>query len=194
MPLVGRDNRQAMECSGASNCRIIKIGSDSSPYSAVKHATGLERRTRSKRQRSGLIKIENRTEPTGQIGSTFCSTLAFEAGNAGLDLGERYGGKKELLVVCAYPSAEGSAFSHGGSLRRRPWREDRQRICVEQVARHHLTPRLRTILAGRLFGRSPGSSGGMASKRSAKDGRSEEHTSELQSLRHLVCRLLLEKK
>src|SRR5205814_9858251 len=27
-----------------------------------------------------------------------------------------------------------------------------------------------------------------------KDCRSEEHTSELQSLRHLVCRLLLEKK
>src|SRR5262245_62675836 len=26
------------------------------------------------------------------------------------------------------------------------------------------------------------------------DGRSEEHTSELQSLRHIVCRLLLEKK
>src|SRR5262245_64720241 len=28
----------------------------------------------------------------------------------------------------------------------------------------------------------------------AEEGRSEEHTSELQSLRHLVCRLLLEKK
>src|SRR5258705_10073048 len=28
----------------------------------------------------------------------------------------------------------------------------------------------------------------------AHDTRSEEHTSELQSLRHLVCRLLLEKK
>src|ERR1035438_3035697 len=28
----------------------------------------------------------------------------------------------------------------------------------------------------------------------AGEGRSEEHTSELQSLRHLVCRLLLEKK
>src|SRR5258705_2150072 len=27
----------------------------------------------------------------------------------------------------------------------------------------------------------------------ARSGRSEEHTSELQSLRHLVCRLLLEK-
>src|SRR5437899_9061865 len=31
-------------------------------------------------------------------------------------------------------------------------------------------------------------------KASVKSGRSEEHTSELQSLRHLVCRLLLEKK
>src|SRR5205814_4975374 len=30
--------------------------------------------------------------------------------------------------------------------------------------------------------------------RSARAARSEEHTSELQSLRHLVCRLLLEKK
>src|SRR5258705_10089304 len=30
--------------------------------------------------------------------------------------------------------------------------------------------------------------------RSMPDERSEEHTSELQSLRHLVCRLLLEKK
>src|SRR5262245_64314885 len=29
---------------------------------------------------------------------------------------------------------------------------------------------------------------------STRDARSEEHTSELQSLRHLVCRLLLEKK
>src|ERR1039458_607307 len=41
--------------------------------------------------------------------------------------------------------------------------------------------------------------GGFYVKRNAKAGvsdphRSEEHTSELQSLRHLVCRLLLEKK
>src|SRR5258705_388082 len=34
----------------------------------------------------------------------------------------------------------------------------------------------------------------MALTRPALRGRSEEHTSELQSLRHLVCRLLLEKK
>src|SRR5947199_1993801 len=32
------------------------------------------------------------------------------------------------------------------------------------------------------------------SGRSCEESRSEEHTSELQSLRHLVCRLLLEKK
>src|SRR5262245_62909357 len=31
-------------------------------------------------------------------------------------------------------------------------------------------------------------------KRFREENRSEEHTSELQSLRHLVCRLLLEKK
>src|SRR5258705_6999705 len=31
-------------------------------------------------------------------------------------------------------------------------------------------------------------------KPTRKNSRSEEHTSELQSLRHLVCRLLLEKK
>src|SRR2546429_4909334 len=32
------------------------------------------------------------------------------------------------------------------------------------------------------------------SRRGARSGRSEEHTSELQSRLHLVCRLLLEKK
>src|SRR5262245_63949681 len=39
-----------------------------------------------------------------------------------------------------------------------------------------------------MVARSPGS------KRIVLTMRSEEHTSELQSLRHLVCRLLLEKK
>src|SRR5258705_4243977 len=36
--------------------------------------------------------------------------------------------------------------------------------------------------------------GTLAAYRAARVPRSEEHTSELQSLRHLVCRLLLEKK
>src|SRR5262245_63975697 len=35
---------------------------------------------------------------------------------------------------------------------------------------------------------------GCSSARRARADRSEEHTSELQSLRHLVCRLLLEQK
>src|SRR5262245_65330706 len=33
-----------------------------------------------------------------------------------------------------------------------------------------------------------------SAEQSTRQARSEEHTSELQSLRHLVCRLLLEKK
>src|SRR5205814_8119965 len=37
-------------------------------------------------------------------------------------------------------------------------------------------------------------SDGAAARRAGDARRSEEHTSELQSLRHLVCRLLLEKK
>src|SRR5438045_5556563 len=39
-----------------------------------------------------------------------------------------------------------------------------------------------------------GRSGGARRRRRRSLRRSEEHTSELQSLRHLVCRLLLEKK
>src|SRR6201999_4680897 len=42
--------------------------------------------------------------------------------------------------------------------------------------------------------RSPLPSSGSGSSTNSSRGRSEEHTSELQSLRHLVCRLLLEKK
>src|SRR5437899_5200484 len=48
---------------------------------------------------------------------------------------------------------------------------------------------------GRRVSRPP--DGGHQPARPLRDdsrGRSEEHTSELQSLRHLVCRLLLEKK
>src|SRR5262245_63804507 len=42
--------------------------------------------------------------------------------------------------------------------------------------------------------REGGPTRGGAVRRQRGQGRSEEHTSELQSLRHLVCRLLLEKK
>src|SRR3712207_7986804 len=46
--------------------------------------------------------------------------------------------------------------------------------------------------ADRLFGRRGGLRAGET--RRPGDGRSEEHTSELQSRQYLVCRLLLEKK
>src|SRR5258705_10173958 len=48
------------------------------------------------------------------------------------------------------------------------------------------------------IGLHEGASGGMpqvgVDRFESRSARSEEHTSELQSLRHLVCRLLLEKK
>src|SRR5258705_1782939 len=49
----------------------------------------------------------------------------------------------------------------------------------------HSVPRL---------GASGCANGGSPARDGASESRSEEHTSELQSLRHLVCRLLLEKK
>src|SRR2546426_4667629 len=49
-------------------------------------------------------------------------------------------------------------------------------------------------LAPRLFGYVRLAMGPGAADRVAKEGRSEEHTSELQSPCNLVCRLLLEKK
>src|SRR5690625_7451806 len=48
--------------------------------------------------------------------------------------------------------------------------------------------------AGRDRGRGPPGLGARATSRHADLSRSEEHTSELQSRGHLVCRLLLEKK
>src|SRR2546429_1313222 len=53
-------------------------------------------------------------------------------------------------------------------------------------------------LTGQLLrGRGSGAAGGVGAGRRlrrGRRGRSEEHTSELQSRLHLVCRLLLEKK
>src|ERR1039458_4230786 len=50
------------------------------------------------------------------------------------------------------------------------------------------------IWFGPLGGAAVRHVGGVVFVRQAREVRSEEHTSELQSLRHLVCRLLLEKK
>src|SRR5262245_62424520 len=69
-----------------------------------------------------------------------------------------------------------------------PASSDKTRLSLTIVAarRTRLAPRaVCTARSGRLI--SPRTSNRFAT-------RSEEHTSELQSLRHLVCRLLLEKK
>src|SRR2546429_9849891 len=59
------------------------------------------------------------------------------------------------------------------------------------LCRSYLLPRLRH------FGRAAGEQTGTAARETGESrriNRSEEHTSELQSRLHLVCRLLLEKK
>src|SRR2546429_5362364 len=53
--------------------------------------------------------------------------------------------------------------------------------------------RARNSAADRFVGEDAAGGAGLHGP-SAVDGRSEEHTSELQSRLHLVCRLLLEKK
>src|SRR2546425_3915675 len=50
------------------------------------------------------------------------------------------------------------------------------------------------FLAIALFRRTEFARAGLLVRPNEPDGRSEEHTSELQSLAYLVCRLLLEKK
>src|SRR5687768_17830451 len=61
--------------------------------------------------------------------------------------------------------------------------------CGRVVLRPH--PHALGVQSDRDLGRSPGNAG---PARRIDHDRSEEHTSELQSRLHLVCRLLLEKK
>src|SRR2546430_13115166 len=56
------------------------------------------------------------------------------------------------------------------------------------------TTLFRSIMWKGLFEGDSGSSGSPEAKSAVESGRSEEHTSELQSQSNIVCRLLLEKK
>src|SRR2546429_3731251 len=56
-------------------------------------------------------------------------------------------------------------------------KQEKERTVIEEIRRVHLTGQ--PVLVGTV---------------SVQESRSEEHTSELQSRLHLVCRLLLEKK
>src|ERR1039458_5011087 len=65
---------------------------------------------------------------------------------------------------------------------------------MRRPPRSTLFPYTTLFRSVRDWPRAPPAARRCSPKRSAVVGRSEEHTSELQSLRHLVCRLLLEKK
>src|SRR5262245_29138164 len=86
---------------------------------------------------------------------------------------------------------------------RRPIRYDSRSASIGDPRVGHRGSRLRAAVArpvaktvGSTRLRARACSGPQARLRAARrtERRSEEHTSELQSLRHLVCRLLLEKK
>src|SRR5438045_7077568 len=67
-------------------------------------------------------------------------------------------------------------------------------VNVRPAAREYLDRIVRDLLKYLDSTRTAGIEKRMKSVRDYVSDRSEEHTSELQSLRHLVCRLLLEKK
>src|SRR5258706_9447419 len=65
---------------------------------------------------------------------------------------------------------------------------------IYTLSLHDALPISRTSTRGRTRFRERGRSGRAARSSPFSESRSEEHTSELQSLTNLVCRLLLEKK
>src|SRR5258705_2583590 len=65
---------------------------------------------------------------------------------------------------------------------------------IRRPPRSTLFPYTTLFRSGRWSASAPAPYRGRAWERAGSSRRSEEHTSELQSLRHLVCRLLLEKK
>src|SRR5258708_17369463 len=65
---------------------------------------------------------------------------------------------------------------------------------IRRPPRSTLFPYTTLFRSRRERRRAPPSAGAIRRRTSRRAGRSEEHTSELQSPDHLVCRLLLEKK
>src|SRR5947208_12591628 len=65
---------------------------------------------------------------------------------------------------------------------------------IKRTAEDALTNRLETISSGERLSLAHRASDRIAAELLCDTERSEEHTSELQSPDHLVCRLLLEKK
>src|SRR5258706_3537622 len=92
-----------------------------------------------------------------------------------------------LLRCTVQPAAERSAEASDSSKACSTFRSGRPSISRMRPEKMFFLPALATVSAPALMAYR-----GMACTRSRR--RSEEHTSELQSLTNLVCRLLLEKK
>src|SRR5690606_41735914 len=102
---------------------------------------------------------------------------------AGSERGHRGLGDGLVLFTGATADPDG-ADDLALVLQRYPTREDHDPSLVGDVDAEELRTGL--CVAGQFTGRDVEGTGG--------EGRSEEHTSELQSRENLVCRLLLEKK
>src|SRR5437899_4471338 len=89
-------------------------------------------------------------------------------------VGNYFGGRNGMTIGLGFAILT-NAFAYFFSDKTALWSSGAQPVSREQL------PRLYAVMER------------LAAKRAARR-RSEEHTSELQSLRHLVCRLLLEKK
>src|SRR5205814_8273187 len=95
------------------------------------------------------------------------------------------------------PPPRPTPFPYTTLFRSLPFRRCRTVLIQVGAVRHNQQRYLRRIDIGRDFAGALQQQFGhhrMVSDWFAVIPRSEEHTSELQSLRHLVCRLLLEKK
>src|SRR5205814_9360839 len=100
-----------------------------------------------------------------------------------------------FFLLSLPPPLRSTLFPYTTLFRSIQYRVDNQGIAAEQYffRRQLFGPSLGPLLLRRQFGNEfNGHEDGPVQPRIRF--RSEEHTSELQSLRHLVCRLLLEKK
>src|SRR2546425_5189611 len=104
-----------------------------------------------------------------------------------LNLGHHSGHENSGCSFASGQGAGGFAPACGASGWRGPY-TGRGRAAVRGGARNGQR------LDGPLGARRESGAEGRASRTAALPARSEEHTSELQSLAYLVCRLLLEKK
>src|SRR5690606_41047972 len=91
------------------------------------------------------------------------------------------------------PPSSGESRSRIWQNARLPWRPSGAGT-TESIERHRMADVKKILSSLGLKEENPGVWASESGWLESKEGRSEEHTSELQSRENLVCRLLLEKK